>query len=214
MPETPLRASAHPVDGLRAAWWRTRLRARTAALGVLAAAVGAGCALLAPPYPTSVVAFDILGRVAVRHEGRAFTSNLRWRHGASGGEVWLMTPLGQTLAHIRTNEEGATLTAIDGQEYRAASVEALTGQALGWQMPLSRLTWWIRGEPVPDVEPSATARDERGRLTALAQDGWEIDFVNYSPGEQGGLPRRLDMRSDGQEMRILIDTWRRPEPRG
>ena len=179
---------------------------RAAALAALTTA--AGCALLAPPPQVSGKPFDIVGRVAVNFDGRSFTSNLRWRHVGSGGEVWLMTPLGQTLAHIQTDGEGATLTAADRQQYRAASVEALTLQALGWELPLSRLTWWLRGEPVPDAGAAVARRDERLRLTALEQDGWRIDYVNYPPDQHGGLPRRLDLHSGGQVIRLLIDGWR------
>ena len=48
-----------------------------------AAALG-GCALLAPsPPPPPAPAFDLLGRVAVAHDGRTFTSGVRWRHAAA-----------------------------------------------------------------------------------------------------------------------------------
>ncbi len=176
---------------------------------LMAATTLVGCALIAQAPPASSgVAFDIVGRVAVNYEGRAFSSNLRWQHAPGREEVWLLTPLGQTVAHILSDADGATLTAPDKQAYHAASVEDLTRRALGWELPLARLTWWARGEPVPDAAPASAARDDRSRLTALEQDGWRIAFVNYPPGEHGGLPRRLDLRSGSQEIRFLIDGWR------
>ena len=168
----------------------------------------AGCAAMAPPPVASDAPFDILGRVAVNFEGRAFSSNVRWQHAAAREEVWLLTPLGQTLAHIVSDATGATLTAADQQQYRAANVESLTRQALGWELPLARLTWWVRGEAVPGSPPANAERDDRSRLTLLEQDGWRIAFVNYPPGEQRGLPRRLDLKSGVQEIRFLIDDWR------
>lgn len=181
-----------------------------ARLAVLAAAGWlSACALPGPaPPPASDAPFDLIGRVAVNFEGRAFSSNVRWQHAGGREEVWLMTPLGQTLAHILSDSAGATLTASDQTQYRAASVESLTRQALGWELPLSRLTWWVRGEPVPGAQPASAERDERGRLTLLDQDGWRVSYLYYPPGEQGGLPRRLDLRSGGQEIRLLIDGWR------
>ena len=181
---------------------------RAAALGAVLGL--AGCAALAPPPPGSDTPFDIVGRVAVNFDGRAFTSNLRWRHAAGGEEVWLSTPLGQTVAHIQSGGGEATLTTADQQRYRAASVEALTQRALGWELPLSRLTWWVRGEAVPGSAP-AMQRDQRSRLTLLDQDGWRIAYENYPPDEHGGLPRRLDLKSGGQEIRLLIDGWREIE---
>src|SRR5262249_7397652 len=126
-------------------------------------------------------------------------------------EVWLSTPLGQTLAHIQSGATEATLTTADQQQYRASSVEALTRRALGWDLPLSRLTWWVRGDPVPGAPADSMQRDQRSRLTLLDQDGWRIAFENYPPDEHGGLPRRLEMKSGAQEIRLVIDGWREVE---
>jgi len=182
-------------------------------VAMLAAAVTlAGCAALAPSPPAgSDAPFDIVGRVAVNFEGQAFTSNLRWQHAPGTGEVWLSTPLGQTLAHIQSSATETRLTTADQQQYRAASVEALTRRALGWELPLSRLTWWVRGEPVPGGAPAQIKRDERSRIAQLEQDGWRIVYENYPPDAHGGLPRRLDLRSGAQEIRLLIDGWREVE---
>ena len=185
---------------------------RAAHILALAAALAlAACAALAPPPPASQAPFDIVGRVAVNSEGRSFSSNMRWQHAGGRGELWLLSPLGQTIAHIASDADGATLTASDKQQYRAASVEALTQQALGWELPLSRLTWWVRGEPVPGAAPTRMERDERGRLVSLVQDGWQIAYTHYPPGEHGGSPRRLDLKSGAQDIRLLIDNWRELE---
>lgn len=186
---------------------------RAAHILALAAALAlAACAAIAPPPPAAQAPFDIVGRVAVNFEGRAFSSNVRWQHAAGGGEVWLLTPLGQAVAHIASDASGAILTASDKQQYRAENVEALTRQALGWELPLSRLSWWVRGEPVPGAPPAKMERDERQRLVSLVQDGWQISYTHYPPGEQGGLPRRLDLKSGAQDIRLLIDSWRELDP--
>ena len=183
---------------------------RYAPMWALTAAIGVGaCALIEPQRPAASDApFDLIGRVAVNFEGRSFSSSVRWEHAAGREEVWLMTPLGQTIAHIVSDDGGATLTATDQKQYRAASVESLTRQALGWELPLTRLTWWVRGEPVPGNPLAGAERNERGRLTFLDQDGWRVALVYYPPGEYGGHPRRLDLKSAAQEIRFVIDAWR------
>jgi|SRR5687768_13232636 outer membrane lipoprotein LolB len=195
---------------MRARFSLLRTPAACARLVVLVAAgCLSACAVFEPAPPAASDApFDVLGRVAVNFDGRAFSSNVRWQHAGGREEVWLMTPLGQTLAHIVSDSAGALLTASDQKQYRAANVESLTRQALGWELPLSRLTWWVRGEPVSGAPPVAAERDDRGRLTLLDQDGWRIAYLYYPPGEHGGLPRRLDLKSGGQEIRLLIDGWR------
>ena len=150
--------------------------------------------------------FDILGRVLASSEGRAFSANFRWRHGAADNEIWLMSPVGQTLAHIAADDGGAILTTSDQQEYRAMSVEGLTRQVLGWPLPLARLQHWIRGGAVPDSAVAAVTRDTRGRLSLLEQGGWRIRYVYPETG--GNLPRQLELTQGGQRIRMVIDEWR------
>ena len=89
------------------------------------------CVAVAPGSKPVAADFDILGRVLISGEGRAFSSGLRWRHDAAGDELWLMSPVGQTLAHIVADSAGAVLTTPDLLEYRDHSVESLTRRALG-----------------------------------------------------------------------------------
>lgn len=166
----------------------------------------AACAALGPA-PTSPP-FDILGRVLVSHEGRAFSSGLRWQHRPAQDEIMLLTPVGQALAHIVHGAEGATLTAADQRRYHATSVESLTRQALGWELPLARLTYWVRGEAAPGSAPTVLERDDSARVVRLEQDGWRIAFVNYARDEHGGRPRRLDLYRGTQRIRLVIDEWR------
>lgn len=156
-----------------------------------------------PPAP----AFDILGRMLVSNEGRAFSSNFRWRHVADNDEIWLMSPVGQTLAYIVADDTGATLKSADQQEYQARSVESLTRRVLGWPLPLDHLQYWIAGTTAPGTAAVMVGRDEQGRLEALEQHGWHIRYAYPEPGA-GGQPRRLDMAQQGQQIRIVIDQWR------
>jgi len=168
-------------------------------------AVLAGCATLAsgPEAP----AFDLLGRVFVGYEGPAYSSNLRWQHEAGRDEIWLMTPLGQTLAHIVSSSYDATLTAADQKEYHATSVESLTRSALGWELPVTPLRYWVRGEVAAGAAPTAMERTPEGRLASLTQDGWQITFTYGASSEQPGLPRRLELTNGSQQIRLVIDRW-------
>lgn len=162
-------------------------------------------------YPPAAP-FDLLGRVLVSYDGRAFTSNVRWKHTGDSDEIWLMTPAGQTLAHIVHAADGAVLTAADQQQYRAGSVESLTRSALGWELPLARLQFWVRGQAAPGSVPDAFERDVTQRPAALVQDGWRIAYVNNPPERHAGLPRRLDLTRSSQTIRLVIDEWRSEAP--
>ena len=169
----------------------------------------AGCALLAPsPPPPPAPAFELIGRVAVSHDGRSFTSGVRWQHTAQRDELWLLTPTGQALAHIVGDAGGAIFTGSDRSEHKAADIGSLTHRALGWEMPVAHLAWWVQGEATPGAVVQAVERDEHGRLAVLAQDGWRIAYA-YEPAEERDSPlRRLVLADGSSEIRLVIDGWR------
>jgi outer membrane lipoprotein LolB len=178
-------------------------------------AVAAGCALfiLAACATLKVVGrdprpFDLLGRVLVAYSGGAVTANVRWQHVATQDEIWLMTPTGQTLAHIVDSAEGATLTRADQKQYSADSVERLTSQALGWVLPLSLLQYWVRGEPAPQPEPSALQRGSNGQLVSFTQNGWRVDLTHHPDAKDAGRVRLLQLNDGPNQIRFVIDTWR------
>jgi outer membrane lipoprotein LolB len=179
-----------------------------------AAAVLAGCALLQPERPAERArSFDLVGRVAVNHEGRAFSAGVRWEHTAERDEVWLLTPVGQALAHIVGDAQGATYTGADRSRHTARDLGSLTRRALGWELPIEQLSWWVQGAIAPSAVIQQVERDEHGRLATLGQEGWRIAYTHYAPGENGGRPRRLDISGGAQEIRFVIDNWRE-EPAG
>jgi outer membrane lipoprotein LolB len=166
----------------------------------------AGCANVPD---VRVPAFDVLGRMLASHDGQAFSAHFRWRRNEADSEIWLMSPAGTTLAHIKADSAGATLSAADGRQYRAFSAEGLTRSALGWTLPLVPLQYWIRAEPAPGSVPDEQTRDFRGRLLLLAQAGWRIRYAYNEAAESGGmLPQRLDLEQGGQRLRLVIDDWR------
>lgn len=173
------------------------------------AAMLSACAMLQPERPAERArAFDLVGRVAVNHEGRAFSGGVRWEHTAERDEIWLLTPVGQALAHIVGDAQGATYTGADRSRHSAGDIASLTRRALGWELPIEHLSWWVQGAIAPAAVIQHVERDEHGRLATLAQEGWRIGYTYSAPAEQGGRPRRLDIANGTQVIRLIIDSWR------
>jgi outer membrane lipoprotein LolB len=178
------------------------------ALGLaLVAALLAGCAAIVI-QPRDPRAFDLLGRVSASHTGGVVTANVRWEHAADRDEIWLMTPTGQTMAHIVDSAKGVVLTRADREQHRAANVETLTRQVLGWPLPLSHLQYWVRGLPVPGSAPAEVERDEAKRLSAFTQNGWRVALTYHDEGDYTGKVRRVDLIDGPNRIRFVVDTWR------
>lgn len=51
--------------------------------------------------------------------------------------------------------------------------------------------------------------DEHGRPRTVQQDGWTIDFLEWTPASaaQPELPRRIEARNGDAKVRLLVDQW-------
>lgn len=186
---------------------------------LLAALLLTGCAAVPvpPALPAAsaahknIAAFHLAGRIAVKHEGQGFSGSLRWNHDGGRDEVLLQSPLGQGVARIVRDAGGVVLTAADEQTYRAASVEALTHETLGWPLPLRGLEHWVLGR----AAPGGAAREilgADGQLSRLVQDGWLVDLERYRVVRGTALPGRLEAVYGNEiEVRLVIDHWELPE---
>jgi outer membrane biogenesis lipoprotein LolB len=58
---------------------------------------------------------------------------------SEGASLELTSPLGQTIAIVRSTPTLATLTLADGKQFEAANAQDLLERQLGWRLPIDRL---------------------------------------------------------------------------
>lgn len=182
---------------------------RWAAVALLGAL--GGCAPLPPagPAPAAVERqlahrFELTGRLSVSDGTRAASLGLEWRHEAS--DEWLFTgPLGQVVARIEADSQGAALYTGAPQPVRAVSAQDLMGQVLGISPPLDGVEAWVQGV----ARPGARVRrlDEVGRPASVADAGWIIDYLEYLGPEPDARPRRLEASWGEARLKLVIDRW-------
>ncbi len=152
-------------------------------------------------------AFRLNGRIGVSHNGESFSGSLRWHHSAEDDEIFILSPLGQGVARISRNLAGASLETAEGRGYRAADVENLTEEVLGWRLPASGLQYWVVGRPAPEGLAEAEL-DDNLQLRRLHQDGWRIDYLGYRLVQGRMLPAKLEMAmGERLRVRLVIDDW-------
>ena len=169
----------------------------------LCAALLCACAGVTPQATRNVPAFELAGRIVVRHQERGFSSSLRWKQAAGSDDIWLTAPLGQTIAHLEADSNGATLTGADQRQYRAGSIESLTKSAFGWLFPVAGMRYWVLGQPAAGMTLAAAERDDAGRLIRFKQDDWQVR-LNYASAAT--LPSRLEVVGSDAEIRFVIDS--------
>lgn len=169
---------------------------------LLALLLAGACAQLETETPQDVE-FDLSGRLAARYGDEAFSGNIAWRHARSADEMLITSALGAGVARILRQGDAVVLTTAEPREYKAADAEALTEEVLGFRLPLGGLADWVRGRP--STESPATAEyAPDGRLLALQQQGWNIEYLAY----RDERPQRLRLTYPGIELRLAISEWK------
>jgi len=173
------------------------------ALAAAALLAVAGCAELTVRAPGEQVDFEFSARFAARYRDEAASGQLAWRHHAARDEVLISSPFGQGLARVTREPSGVTLVMADDRRYVAQDAETLTEQVLGFRLPLRGLADWVRGRAAAG-SPARTDYAADGRLAALEQEGWRVEYQEY----ESGRPARLRLLYPGMELRLAISQWK------
>ncbi|AKU24938.1 hypothetical protein ACZ75_16385 [Massilia sp. NR 4-1] len=172
--------------------------AACAAAGVLALA---GCAT-APSGPLSSVhvapyseALELRGVMSANftRDGNkeSVTGNFEWRQSAARTDITLSSQLGQTIAVISVTPEAATLNDGKNPPRRAADINQLSREALGWTLPVAGLRDWLQGHATgADGKPFAASPAVN---TVKTRDGWQLSYVAWQEGSMPPKPKRIDL---------------------
>jgi len=154
------------------------------------------------------VRFELMGRIGIRNGEEGMSGALRWLHTPATDELWFSSPVGTSVARLYRDRDGVELTLSDGQVGRAPTAEALTREALGWELPLRGMEYWVLAQPAPWSAPTRVERDETsGRLTSMRQEGWSIEYRRYVDTPWGALPSLITMSYSDLQIRLAIDRW-------
>jgi outer membrane lipoprotein LolB len=185
----------------------------------LALALIAGCRTAPPTLPPSAAwevrrpqlqareHFQLKGRVAVAAGDEGFNATLRWTQDGERSQLTLEGPLGAGGARLTASGNDLTLTTSRGEVVDSAAAHAALAERLGFDPPIASLRYWVLGVPDPAQPASESLDPAQQRLTALTQDGWQVDYQSYTSANGEPLPARLTLRRDSVRVRLLVDDW-------
>ena len=148
--------------------------------------------------------FSLSGRFVVKGPDQTASASLDWQHSTARDELQINGPLGKVLAQLNRDETGVQLID-DGQRVtRAASLDDLARSAFGADIPLTGAAYWVTGRPGRALVMS---RDSVGRISALSERGWRVEFVQYEDDTPEALPRLIEASDGEYSFRLLVDAW-------
>ncbi|AOK01274.1 lipoprotein insertase outer membrane protein LolB [Burkholderia vietnamiensis] len=194
-------------------------RAQRALAAAGAALALAGCASTPPAAnaPSDAVLQTAAthayhGRFAVQYNDRLgrqqnVYGNFDWQEHGDDVSLELRSPLGQTLAVVKSTPQAASLELPNRQPQYATDVGELMQNTLGFALPLAGLRYWLLPTPAPTT-PAQTQRDpaDAARVTQIRQDGWTIDYLAYADAPATGVKRvNLVRATPPLDIKLVLD---------
>ncbi|WP_414445660.1 lipoprotein insertase outer membrane protein LolB [Burkholderia sp. 22PA0106] len=159
---------------------------------------------------TTQAAHAYTGRFAVRYDDRLGKEqnaygNFNWQETGNVITLELRSPLGQTLAVVRSSPQRASLEMPGRAPRFAGDVGQLMQDTLGFALPLDGLRYWMLPQPAPG-SPADVQREDATRLKQIRQDGWTIDYLAYADAPATGVKRlNLTRAEPPLDIKLVLD---------
>ena len=151
--------------------------------------------------------WNMVGRLAVSNSEDGGSGHLNWKKNSAGSHMDFHGALGRGAWRLDADQEGAEIRLADGAIHRADSIDQLVRMQLGWEIPVDKLSWWVRGLVAPG-EYQEWVIDEDGNLSELLQNGWTIEYGRYRIFEGISLPVKLVARQADWKVKLAVSDWK------
>jgi outer membrane lipoprotein LolB len=152
--------------------------------------------------------WSLAGRAAVSKGRNGGSGRVDWQQQDAHYRIQLSAPVSRQSWVLDGDSVAGTgrLQGLEGGPREADDAEQMLLAATGWQIPVNQLSGWLRGEVSDAVSVDL---DAEGRPLRLRQQGWEVDFQQWYPAQEGrpALPRRIEARNGDAKVRLLVDQW-------
>lgn len=187
---------------------------RVCVLGL--SALQLACAHVAGPQAVNRAAGDsttwqVAGRFAAGQspmsdgiESEPVAGRFAWQHSANEDVLWLVGPLGNTLARVDIAPGGVRWQDATGKRGEATNLGALGQSLAGVVLPDLPADRWLRGQwPTGAVQQ----RDAAARVVAASGMGWQFAYRYGTPAPQD-WPLAIEAAGpDGLWLKLALTEW-------
>lgn len=127
-----------------------------------------------------------------------------WQHQSAEDTLWLIGPLGNTLAKIELTPTGVRWQDARGKRGEATSLQALGESLAGVRLPDVAADAWLRGRW---AKSAVQARDANGRVLAAGARGWVFEYRYGAPAPEDWPLAIEGAGPDGLWVRVALTEW-------
>jgi len=150
--------------------------------------------------------WEFTGRIGVRDENEAHSSRIRWQQNNDDYVINLWGTLNAGATQITGTPALVTLQQEGKAPLLAATPEELVEEQLGYELPVSQLSFWIKGIPAPGSTGAPTFNEENHLITLL-QDGWTVQYMAYTNYNTESLPTRIRIEKPPLRLDFVRLDW-------
>lgn len=150
--------------------------------------------------------WEFTGRIGVRDDQESHSSRIRWQQRGDEYVINLWGALNVGATEIAGMPGRVVLSQEGEAPLTAVTPEQLVYEQLGYELPVSQLSYWIKGIPAPGVS-SAPAFNAENHLVSLEQSGWQIQYLGYTNFETESLPTRIRMEKAPLRLDFVRLDW-------
>ncbi|HMA98440.1 MAG TPA: lipoprotein insertase outer membrane protein LolB [Wenzhouxiangella sp.] len=153
----------------------------------------------------------VRGRLSVSDGEQGGQMSFDWRGQGAQHDLRLRSVVGGKQWRLMFNEESALIQGSDVGLVRADHPDILVSEIVGWPIPVSQLSMWLRGLPASQTDEVLFAED--GTMTMVSAGDWSLEYVRYEQSDDGPLmPERVEALSPPYRVRMILRTWRWMDP--
>lgn len=158
--------------------------------------------------------WQLRARIALQAGESGGQADLLWSAQPSADDLRLVGAWGRGLVRLQFNAQGATLIDDNGVRHHGVDAADLLYRVTGWIIPVSSLHAWMVGIPVDGRQATLVQLDDYGRLKILEENGWRIEYDEYSDFGGRELPKRIQLsqtrtlNGDARiTVRLVVTAW-------
>lgn len=149
--------------------------------------------------------WKINAKLGIRTASEAQSIQLLWQQQDEKYQLKLNGPLGFGSAYIEGDSNQAKIQ--KNNRSLAASPQQLAMQLTGIPLPLTALSWWVKGLLSPDYPATNINRTQTGKLEDFQQAGWHISILDYAKTDQYWMPKKIAGRQGDISFKLVISRW-------
>jgi len=147
------------------------------------------------------------GRFGAKTNTETWTGSINWSQQQQNYKINIAGPLSSGSIELEGEENYALLRLSDKHAFSDNNPQSLLQAHTGLKLPVNELRYWLLGLPAPEMRYTIKSFTQKGQLSKLQQNNWEVSFKRYTKVGRLQLPDKIFIENHDINVRLIIQKW-------